>query len=1428
MIDFNAFSNEIFQILRSYEKDIVLYDDNGTRVFEPADARRMYVIGDNLLVSIVEDGDNSALKFYLSPSFNLSQVEGLLNTLRTISVQSNLLFHVKKYNKEIKPKDFAMQSAIKEQQESYMNIMEGLYGTSKSSYLKLENARMIVRHSARVNERVIGARGRHISAIFVENQEGERLRFPVNLLSGARAMTQHVSNGGNFADEVGSQIIRMARDFSNLAQVTGHINVMPGIAEAVKVKEPKIEAYGVKGMTSKQWRKVFKNAAAMEKWCDDHDAEVHGTTKVEESISETVSTTLALRAAVIESMSLVKRSFDRIYRADTYMKEAAQLVSGQNLSEDVDAIAADATRLKEMLGEGVSEEAIMTVARMITLESLNQPLAEDEGDSMGLEEESTIQMYKGEIPEDTPCVGSLPESTLVDRVWDDFVENQTIVTIEGIDIKGQVVFFFPHFGEVQGFDQSTQDQLASEFEQWCYELEAEMESVTDESVMMPEDDMEEARVKFKVPGNPLGECANHPAIKQFDAWLESFDPDAMFGTTSIKEDDDMGDDMGDEQVDETFNGQLEAGDNVTISARGPHFGKRAVIASVPGDSGGMYTVMVAGIPFKIERHNFDIPQLMSQNVAEPEMTMEDMAPQINDKWIVFGTMGVNGKFRKKFDDEAARDDWMASHDQDDRFEITGTQDPDSVDEGALRVGSRAYNEVSRLASSNIDRSAEEKRRAKEIKAKADLAKAEAHQKKMGNEVDEDMRVGNFHQPYTGPKQDYSKQAAEIEKMNVSVAPSDRDVFNSVLNSCLNTVDPENKLSIAQCLDLLSPERVERLVRDLREFEYADAVNEAFDPEPVAGDTVTVTAAGKYQGKTATIVTAPADAATGTWVVSIDGANKNTSRKSFEFKATVKEGTHRFGYDKSINESRTLHEGKNTRYEITKTKGDRTYKQEGTLEELIKAYSYTLETGASYSHEKGNAKINRKPANIASLVKNLNNAVNNSAANGYAGVDFTSKVLAEKVSEAKNDMGETEYATYSGWKAAAKKADASVWFDGDKDIGQAMVGTKPFKKGETKSIGEWDGEKGCIFKSAVKESTIAESIGTDVMDCLGDGGDPIDVINAYAKKKGITAAEAKKVFAKEMGDSYDTIVRGYDDAMNEGKSFKRNDDDSVDVKAKKKEDQKKREAKKQPVDEARVAKSPAYEKAYNEMKALKRELKDATGGPAKERKAIEAKIEAKQKELTKLDTAKVVEAKETLEAKVARLQKEYADCDDFPTARHDLKAELDKAKAELKDSKKVSESVCLTAGTLFKLLGEGELLFAKRINESKVLVANAEGQERWFESTDLNIDPKSIKTLAEDAKVEKSTFSEEMTQNEWQEAIKKAYPFKVSFRETGKGGWSTLNVDSNGPRLDPSQDENWWVNASPIDGPMKNSGKLIGSYGMNKGVGIGKIFFKLKD
>lgn len=68
--------------------------------------------------------------------------------------------------------------------------------------------------------------------------------------------------------------------------------------------------------------------------------------------------------------------------------------------------------------------------------------------------------------------------------------------------------------------------------------------------------------------------------------------------------------------------------------------------------------------------------------------------------------------------------------------------------------------------------------------------------------------------------------------------------------------------------------------------------------------------------------------------------------------------------------------------------DREYTQEGTLEELIKAYSYTLETGKSYEREKGNKKINLNPKSIQALCDNLQKAKDNAARDGYSGHSYS--------------------------------------------------------------------------------------------------------------------------------------------------------------------------------------------------------------------------------------------------------------------------------------------------------------------------------------------------------------------------------------------------------------------------------------------------------
>lgn len=223
-------ATEVFQVLRSYDYTVMMYDDNGNQIYEPENARRMWAENGNVLVSLIEDkseGEVKEVRLYVGKATKITEVLGLVQTLRTTTTKfaKTGTFTVNSSGKEnINVADFATRSSVTEAgRNTHMNVLEGMYGTTRSSYLKLENARMIVRHTQKIDEMVNGSRGRHINSIFVENVQGERFLFPTQQLAPARAMTQHVNHGGGFADMVGQQIIRMAHDYANLGAASGYI-----------------------------------------------------------------------------------------------------------------------------------------------------------------------------------------------------------------------------------------------------------------------------------------------------------------------------------------------------------------------------------------------------------------------------------------------------------------------------------------------------------------------------------------------------------------------------------------------------------------------------------------------------------------------------------------------------------------------------------------------------------------------------------------------------------------------------------------------------------------------------------------------------------------------------------------------------------------------------------------------------------------------------------------------------------------------------------------------------------------------------------------------------------------------------------------------------------------------------------------------------
>ncbi len=58
-----------------------------------------------------------------------------------------------------------------------------LYGTSKVSYQDVGNARLTIKHTEGVNQEVAAARTQKIGAIYVENTDGERFKYPFKHLN---------------------------------------------------------------------------------------------------------------------------------------------------------------------------------------------------------------------------------------------------------------------------------------------------------------------------------------------------------------------------------------------------------------------------------------------------------------------------------------------------------------------------------------------------------------------------------------------------------------------------------------------------------------------------------------------------------------------------------------------------------------------------------------------------------------------------------------------------------------------------------------------------------------------------------------------------------------------------------------------------------------------------------------------------------------------------------------------------------------------------------------------------------------------------------------------------------------------------------------------------------------------------------------------
>jgi hypothetical protein len=115
-----------------------------------------------------------------------------------------------------------------------------LFGTSKTSFQDIGEAKIIVRHTQPVNYNAPNGRTQHIERIFIENSVGERFAYPVKHLNGARALARHVAEGGTPYDGIGQHIIGLSEEMSKLRFFKNYVDRSPVISENMGTIQNKV------------------------------------------------------------------------------------------------------------------------------------------------------------------------------------------------------------------------------------------------------------------------------------------------------------------------------------------------------------------------------------------------------------------------------------------------------------------------------------------------------------------------------------------------------------------------------------------------------------------------------------------------------------------------------------------------------------------------------------------------------------------------------------------------------------------------------------------------------------------------------------------------------------------------------------------------------------------------------------------------------------------------------------------------------------------------------------------------------------------------------------------------------------------------------------------------------------------------------------
>ena len=232
-----SISTDLFYKVRSRFSGLKLGEESGEVTINPEDAVFFdfdYMEGENPIGHVsISLAEPSSMKVYYSTGIteNMDTVQkdgwyNFLKSMRAFAKRRLMSFDARDISKDnLDKRDYAFLSQYSKNSQVGESVMsEGMYGTNKTSYQKLENTKLIVKHNKTVDETSPGARARNITALFIENSAGERFKYPFIHLSGARAMQRHVQEGGLPYDDIGKYIVSLSEQIAQLKSFSNYVN----------------------------------------------------------------------------------------------------------------------------------------------------------------------------------------------------------------------------------------------------------------------------------------------------------------------------------------------------------------------------------------------------------------------------------------------------------------------------------------------------------------------------------------------------------------------------------------------------------------------------------------------------------------------------------------------------------------------------------------------------------------------------------------------------------------------------------------------------------------------------------------------------------------------------------------------------------------------------------------------------------------------------------------------------------------------------------------------------------------------------------------------------------------------------------------------------------------------------------------------------